>query len=187
MKGMVYTLFSEMIEKQLGYDTWDELIDSTQPESDGIYVATDIYPDTELVNYVTALSQKTGIEASKLIFSFGEFTIRRFEDMHPEFFENHDACSFLQSVHDVIHVEVKKLHPDAILPSFDYEKHENGDLVMLYRSPRNLCALAEGLISGAGERFSTDISISHPICMHNGADHCRLELSFSPAKPQGSD
>ena len=179
MKGIVFTLLSEMVEERFGIEAWDELIDKTQPKSDGVYVSTDVYPDEELLGYVTAMSTKFGIPANDLVFAFGEYLLGRFAEMHGEFFDGHDAKSFLKSVHDVIHVEVRKLHPDVILPHFDYEDARESELVMLYRSPRGLCALAEGLIAGTAKHFGVTIDCTHSACMHKGSDHCRLELAFA--------
>ncbi len=178
MKGMVFTMLGEMVEEKFGIDTWDELIDLTQPASDGVYVASALYPDEELLAYVQAMSSKLDTPANDLVFAFGEYMLGRFSGIHPEFFDNHSLKSFLKSVHDVIHVEVKKLHPDALLPKFDYIDEAPNRLVMLYRSPRELCALAEGLIDGASKHFDTNYDLQHPVCMHKGADHCRLELEF---------
>lgn len=179
MKGMVFTMLGEMVEERFGIDTWDDLIDITEPASGGAYVATDVYPDQELIAYVTAMSERFDVPARDLVFAFGEYLLERFVGIHPEFFEGHTAKSFLKSVHDVIHVEVRKLHPDVILPEFDYEDEARDALVMLYRSPRELCALAEGLIAGAGKQFGEAIDCTHSVCMHTGSDHCRLELSFA--------
>ncbi len=179
MKGMVFTMLSEMVEQNFGLEVWDELIDLTDPASEGIYVATDLYPDEELMAYVGAMSEKLGVPANELVFGFGSYLLGRFNKIHPEFFSDHTAKSFLKSVHDVIHVEVKKLHPDAVLPHFDYEDEAENTLTMLYRSPRGLCALAEGLISGTADYYGTTVKSEHPVCMHTGSDHCRIELSFS--------
>ena len=181
MKGMVFVLFSEMIEERFGFELWDELITSTKPDSDGAYVATDIYPDQELLAYVATMSEKFGVPGNELVYAFGEYMLGRFASIHPQFFEDHELKSFLKSVHDVIHVEVKKLHPDAVLPHFDYEDTGPGTLVMLYRSPRQLCALAEGLIAGAANHFGVGVTSVHDTCMHHGADHCRIELQFAAA------
>jgi len=48
-------------------------------------------------------------------------------------------------VDELIHVEVKKLYKDAQLPEFNYEDHIDDKLTMIYRSPRKLCFLSEGL------------------------------------------
>ncbi|MEM7081894.1 MAG: heme NO-binding domain-containing protein [Pseudomonadota bacterium] len=178
MKGMVFTMLSEMIEERFGYETWDELIEQTEPDSEGIYVASAVYPHEELIAYVGAISEKTSLSPTKIVFNFGHYMLGRFADIHPEYFHNHTLKSFIQSVHDVIHVEVKKLHPDAVLPHFDYVDESADTLTVLYRSPRQLCALAEGLISGASEHFGTPVQFHHPVCMHDGADHCRIELTF---------
>lgn len=181
MKGMVFTLLSEMVEERFGYEMWDDLIETTEPASEGIYVSSELYPDEELLAYVSAMSKALNVPANDLVFAFGEYMLGRFAQIHPEFFENHTVKSFLKTVHDVIHVEVKKLHPDALLPQFDYEDAAPDQLVMLYRSPRGLCALAEGLISGSARFFDEKVSSTHDICMHDGSDHCRLELLISEA------
>jgi hypothetical protein len=113
---------------------------------------------------------------------FGNYMLGRFADIHPEFFADHTAKSFLKSVHDVIHVEVRKLHPDVVLPEFTYEDPADNALVMHYHSPRKLCQLAEGLIEGAAKQFDIEVSIKHDICMHDGADHCELGLVFGEAR-----
>lgn len=179
MKGMVFTMLGEMVEEKFGYEVWDDLIEVTKPESDGVYVATDLYPDSELLAYVAAMSEKLGVPANDLVFAFGEYLLSRFLEIHPEFFAGHDLKSFLKSVHDVIHVEVKKIHPDAVLPHFDYEDSGDNTLVMLYRSPRGLCSLAEGLIYGSAAHYGVTVSHLHDTCMHRDSDHCRLELTFA--------
>ncbi len=181
MKGMVFTMLNDLVEAQFGINVWDELIDETKPASEGVYTSVEVYPDTELLAYVQALSARTGIPQPDLVRAFGKFVMMKFNEMHPEFFENHDAKSFLKSVHDVIHVEVKKLHPDVVLPEFKYEDPGEDQLVMHYYSPRNLCHLAEGLIDGASELFKTEVSVGHDVCTHSGADHCVLNVSFGEA------
>ncbi len=181
MKGIVFTILCEMVEEQFGYDVWDQLIETTAPASEGVYVSTGAYPDSELLNYIAAMSESTGLDAQVLVRGFGNYMLGKFAAMHPEFFANHDARSFLKSVHDVIHVEVRKLHPDAVLPDFTYQDAPAGGLTMIYRSPRKLCALAVGLIEGTAAHYDTTIEIAHPVCLHTGGTYCRLELDFQPA------
>jgi predicted hydrocarbon binding protein len=178
MKGVVFNIFSDLVTEQFGLDTWDQLIERTKPGSDAIYTSGNVYPDEELVAYVTELSAITGAAAPDLIRAFGTFMMHRFKSIHPEFLHGHDAKSFLASVHDVIHVEVKKLHPDSLLPTFTYEDTGDNELTMVYSSQRKLCKLAEGLIDGVAQVYGQNIAIDHPQCMHDGASSCRLELRF---------
>ena len=179
MKGIVFNIFSDLVTDNFGLEVWDELIERTNPPSNAIYTSADVYDDGELVAYVTELSALTGTAAPDLIRAFGTYTMHRFKKIHPEFMEGHTAKSFLESVHDVIHVEVKKLHPDTILPSFTYESDADNHLRMIYSSPRKLCHLAEGLIAGAAELFDEKIEMHQSACMHEGADTCHLELRFA--------
>lgn len=178
MKGIVFNVFSDLVTESFGWETWDQLIENTKPDSDAVYTSAQVYPDEELVAYVTELSRITGTAAPDLIRAFGKYMMHKFKAMHPEFLDGQSAKSFLASVHDVIHVEVKKLHPDTLLPTFEYEDTSADTLTMLYSSERKLCHLAEGLIEGVSEVFAQPIAIKHPECMHDGAEKCRLELRF---------
>ncbi len=159
-------------------DMWDDLIDATEPSSQGIYTSAEVYPDGELLAYVAAISKHTGAEPAAVVRLFGNYMLGRFAQMHPEFFAGHSIKSFLKSVHDVIHVEVRKLHPDVVLPEFTYDDPSDNELVMHYHSPRKLCHLAEGLIDGAARHFDVQVTMQHPVCMHDGADQCVLRLEF---------
>ncbi len=180
MKGMVFTLFNELVEQQFGMDTWEHLLDKVKPKSEGIYTAGESYDDAELMALVTELSAKTKIPASDLVRAFGKFMFPNLASKYPIFLQGQPTLKdFLKTVHDVIHVEVRKLFPEASLPVIEYEDPSPKALVILYRSPRKMCHLSEGLIEGAAEHFNTSVTINHPLCMHNGASHCRLELAFS--------
>lgn len=180
MKGIVFNIFSDLVNERFGLETWDALIERTRPASQAAYTSADVYPDSELMAYVAELSRITGAPTADLVRAFGRYMMSVFQRRHPEFMQGHSARSFLLSLQDVIHVEVKKLHDGVLLPHFDYEGVD-GDgrhLSMLYRSERQLCHLAEGLIEGAGEVFGEAIALSHPECVHHGAPRCRLDLRF---------
>ncbi len=179
MKGIVFTLFSELVESQFGLAMWDTLIQSVKPKSEGIYTSGESYDDNELFSLVVALSHKTDIPVNDLIRKFGEYMFPELAKAYPIFVESQTSLkSFLVTVNDIIHVEVEKLYPSASLPTIQYEDTSTNELVMLYRSPRKLCYLSEGLILSAAKFFNEQIEIKHPICMHNNADHCRIEIKF---------
>jgi hypothetical protein len=181
MKGIVYTLFNDLVEERFGLDVWDQLLARCAPDSGGVYTAAASYHDRELFDMVAALSEISGAPANDLVRTFGEYSMLAFGRQFPTLFEDHDAKSLLHSVHDVIHVEVKKLFPGATPPMFEYEDPATDRLVMLYRSPRKLCAFAEGLINGTAAHYDIDIRHQQSQCMLHGDDHCRFELHFAAA------
>jgi len=178
MKGVVFNLLSDMVEEKFGLEVWDALLQDTQ--QDGIYVSTESYPDENLFALVAAASEKSGMPANDLVKAFGEYMFPNFHQQNPGFFTpGMGLKEFLLSVDRVIHVEVRKLHPDAGLPQFEYIDEHDQELTMLYNSPRKLCMLAEGLIAGAATHFETEYTLSHNECMHDGADACRLHLKIA--------
>lgn len=178
MKGIVFNLLSEMVEENFGIEVWDALLQETG--LDGVYVSTESYPDEDVFALVGAASEKSGIPANDLVKAFGKYMFPHFFQQNPEFFlPDMTLKEFLLSVDRVIHVEVRKLHPDASLPQFEYEDEHDKELTMMYSSPRKLCMLAEGLIDGAAVHFGTEYTLSHNECMHDGADACRLHLKVA--------
>ncbi len=179
MQGTIFTAFSEMIIDKMGMEQWNELLDTTEPESKGMYTSGEQYEDSELVNMVVALSEKTGVEAEKLIQAFGQYLFSTLWDNCPTDVSNIKTLrEFLLSIHSVIHVEVQRLHPNAYLPKFEYEDGEGTDLIMYYSSKRKLCHASVGLIYGAAKQYNEEISITHPECMHSGKDRCKLVIKF---------
>jgi predicted hydrocarbon binding protein len=177
MKGIVFNLLNEMVEEKFGLEVWDALLLETDLE--GIYVATNTYPDSELFDLVGAAEAASGIPARELVHTFGEYMVPSFAKRYPVFFEGQENLkSFLLTVDQVVHVEVRKLYPEAGLPEFKYEDPGDSKLTMLYRSPRKLCALAEGLIAGSAKHFNEQYTLAHDVCMHHNSDHCALEITL---------
>lgn len=180
MLGMVFTCFSDLVIEKFGLEQWAELLDEVKPKSGGVYTSGAKYDDEELFALVTELSKKTGVPTTDLIRAFGEYIFPslikalKLPDATMSSLKN-----FLMDIESVIHKDVKRLYPDTYLPVIDFE--DPGDeqhLVLLYRSKRKLCPLAEGLIFGASAHFGVETTIEHKLCMHDGHDHCRLELTF---------
>jgi predicted hydrocarbon binding protein len=50
---------------------------------------------------------------------------------------------------------------------------------MGYRSPRRLCALAEGFIEAAATHFGEAAVIEQPTCMRRGDAECEFKISLT--------
>ncbi|MDP3814995.1 heme NO-binding domain-containing protein [Pseudomonas sp.] len=160
MKGIVFTEFMEMVEARFGLQTLDRIIGQAHLLNDGAYTAVGTYDHQELVQLVVALSAATQVPVPDLIKAFGQHLFGRFVLSYPRLFEGVDsAFAFLRSIDHHIHVEVRKLYPDAELPSFSYEGLGPDNLVMLYQSRRPFADLAEGLILGCIEHYGEAIEL----------------------------
>lgn len=162
MKGVVFTEFLEMVESRFGFDTVDDILDTAAPPSGGVYAATGTYPHEELVALVVALSKKSQIPIPDLLKAYGQHLFARLAASYPMFTAaSPDAFSFLQTIDKHIHVEVRKIYPDAELPRFVTRlSPDRLELQMEYRSPRRFDDLAEGLILGCLEAYGTTAAIT---------------------------
>ena len=64
------------------------------------------------------LSKETGLPVDALVEAFGNYLFGRFLDLFPIFFNHETSFEFLDTIHDVVHVEVLCLYPEATLPGF---------------------------------------------------------------------
>jgi hypothetical protein len=160
MKGVVFTEFMDMVEDRFGLETVERILEEAAPPSGGAYTAVSTYDFRELVALAGALSGATGTPLPDLVRAFGRHLFARFVKAFPVFFQpGLDAFTFLNSIDGHIHVEVRKLYPDAELPSFECKPMGADRLEMIYRSNRPFADFAEGLIQGCAEHFREPLRI----------------------------
>jgi hypothetical protein len=180
LKGVVFNLLEQLVSRDYGEETWDDLLD--QAGVDGAYTSLGSYDDADLFLLVGAASESLDISPDDLIRWFGRNALPLFAESYPQLFSPHtSARTFVLTLNDIIHPEVRKLYPGADVPEFDFERgaDDEGPLRMGYRSQRRLCSFAEGLIEGAAEHFGERVEISQPTCMKRGDEQCLLEISFA--------
>lgn len=182
MKGIVFNVLEGMVIEKAGMEGWDQLLNEVNPDSQGIYTAGKSYPDKELLAFITTASKKFSIPVPDLVQAFGDYLFDQLAAKYPVFLEQEPTFfGFLQSVHDVIHVEVSKLYQEPSLPEFQTKRLSDQVLLMKYRSPRKFCMLAEGLIAGAARHYGVNYQLEHAPCMHQGSDHCLFKITLEPA------
>lgn len=181
MKGIVFNLLEDVVTTHLGDVAWDDTLDTAGVG--GSYTSLGNYEDEEFVALLDAISARTGRPVGDTLRWFGHKSMPFLAQRYTEFFKAHNSLrSFLLSLNDVIHAEVRKLYPGAEVPVFEFESppgevgHET--LHIHYRSRRRLCLLAEGFIAGAADCFAESVAVSQSRCMHDGSDHCVIVCRF---------
>ncbi|MEC8429306.1 MAG: heme NO-binding domain-containing protein [Pseudomonadota bacterium] len=179
MKGAIFTSLAEMVEEKFDLNLWQNMLNSCPVSNGGGYSSGGIYPDSELMCLVGQLQKQLDVPVEDLLRSFGEYLFGNLSKLHSDYLLNHStAKSFLLSVHDVIHTDIEKLYPGTSFPFIDYRDGGDNRLTIIYKSPRKLCFLAEGLIQGVAQKYACEAIIKHPVCMHNGDENCILEIEF---------
>jgi hypothetical protein len=161
MKGIVFTEFLDMVEEKFSIEVAEEIIEAAELPSGGVYTSVGTYDHGEILQLVGHLSRIASADPQTLVMTFGQHLFGRFFKGYPQLFEDvPSAFAFLGSIENHIHVEVKKLYPEAELPTFECSNGKPGHMEMMYRSARPFGDLAEGLILGCFDHFGENIELS---------------------------
>lgn len=185
MKGIVFNLLEEVVRREHGEDAWDALLEATGLT--GAYTSLGSYDDEELFRLVAAASSALHLAPDEIVRWFGRGAMPLLAEKYPAFFRPHlNTRSFLLTLNDIIHPEVRKLYPGAGVPVFGFDTSSADGLVMTYRSRRKLCAFAEGLILGAADHFRETVAFDHVQCTKRGDPCCTWSLAFRQAESSGA-
>ncbi|WP_157682778.1 heme NO-binding domain-containing protein [Nocardioides scoriae] len=170
-------LVEEAVVLQHGDAVWDRIL--VDADLDGVWTSLGNYPDDALPRLVGAGSELLGVAEADLCVELGRHATQGLSQRYPGHFAAHDDVrSFLLTLDDLVHAEVVRLHPDAQPPRFWFDDGEDGSLLVHYRSHRSLCALAEGMIEGAGVVYDEPTAVHHEACQLHDAPHCSLRVTF---------
>ncbi|CAA6815104.1 MAG: Guanylate cyclase-related protein [uncultured Thiotrichaceae bacterium] len=178
MKGIIFTEFLEMVEDKFSPAIADRIIEASELSSEGAYTSVGTYDHSELIKMVVHLSEESDLDVPLLVKTFGNYLFTRFVVLYPSFFESNQSCfEFLDLIENHIHVEVKKLYPEAELPSFDTTRIDENTLEMIYSSERPFAPVAEGLIEGAITYFEEQIDLQVEDLSHGANNHAKFILT----------
>ncbi len=177
MKGILFTEFLEMVEADFGPETVEQIIDASLSTL-GAYTSVGTYDHREMLDLVAALSAATGKPASALVKQFGKFLFGRLAPRFPMFFEGvASAFAFLFTVDGHIHVETRKLYPEAELPRFECRALAPEQMEMVYISSRPFADLAEGMIEGCAAHFRQKMTIERQTLCEGKVNSTRFLLT----------
>lgn len=154
MKGIVFTEFLDLVEDKFGIEMVDKILSQSNLESNGVYTAIGTYKFAEMLSLLKNLSNNSGITIDDLLLVYGEHFFSVLESNYPGILATYsDPIEMLSSIEDHIHVEVRKIYPDAELPTFIVEKKENNFLRLKYISSRAMHSFGLGLMNKTFEHF----------------------------------
>ena len=160
MKGIVFTEFLDLVEDKFGLEMVDRIISSSQLESEGVYTSVGTYSFSEMLQLLQHLSQNTGISIDNLLLVYAEHFFSVIENSYPGLLATYkDPIEMISSIENHIHVEVRKIYPDAELPTFEVIEKTENSLIMDYTSSRSMHHFGLGLMNKTFEHFNSTATI----------------------------
>tara|TARA_R110002049_G_scaffold183679_8_gene351693 strand:- start:28982 stop:29521 length:540 start_codon:yes stop_codon:yes gene_type:complete len=160
MKGIVFTEFLDLVEEKFGLEMVDKIISQSTLESEGVYTSIGTYSFSEMLQLLQHLSNNTDISIDNLLLVYAEHFFSVIERSYPGLLATYnDPIEMISSIEDHIHIEVRKIYPDAELPTFIVEEKTENSLVLNYKSSRAMHHFGLGLMNKTFEHFNSTASI----------------------------
>ncbi|WP_299260245.1 heme NO-binding domain-containing protein [uncultured Aquimarina sp.] len=178
MKGIVFTEFLELVEDKFGLDVVEEIIEKSELPSGGAYTAVGTYDFAEMLSLLKNLSEKTSVSIDDLLLTYAEHFFSVLAGSYPGLIEKYDdPIELLSSIENHIHIEVRKIYPDAELPTFEVLEKTKTSLVLIYKSSRAMYNFGLGLMNKTFEHYNASATIQLEKLKEDGT-----EVKFSIIK-----
>ena len=169
--AIVFTEFLDLVESTFGLEIVDEIIEKSDLPSKGAYTSIGTYAFSEMLSLITNLSEKTSMSVDELLHVYGLHFFSVIERDYPGILKTYSGpMDLLSSVESHIHVEVRKIYPDAELPRFEMTEKTENKLVLIYYSSRSMYAFAHGLIEKSFEYYGKSANVTYEKIREDGSE-----------------
>jgi hypothetical protein len=182
VKGLVFTTFYDFVEARFGADMLEDVIDDAGLPLGGAYTSVGTYPFDEMVALMTAGVKRSGQSMPELMEQFGEFCFAAWVQKFPALFADRDLFDVLSNIDHFHEHEVRKLYPDAELPSFAVVGRSADQVLLDYRSCKPLADLAVGVMRGAARHLNASVEVSYQLV----GDCVRFRVQRTAARPMAA-
>lgn len=176
MHGFIFSEIRSYVDSKLGGGTWQALLEHAGLKSRR-YENFLEYPDEEAVSIVVAASSMTGLQAQDILEDFGQYVggdlLRVYRPLiDPQW----KTLEFLGNIEATIHHIVRSRNRQAKPPMLTATRLGPDEILIVYGSPRKMCALAKGIIRGVAKHYNEQVDVREETCMHNGDPRCRIQV-----------
>jgi hypothetical protein len=124
---------------------------------------------------VSSASSMTGLSVGAVLEDFGEFLAPALMKMFGHLLLPHwTTIDVIDNTEGTVHTVVRVKNPGAKPPELRTIRRGPGEVVLVYTSPRQMCALAIGIGKGLARHFKEDVIATETMCMHKGAPKCEI-------------
>ena len=176
MHGIVHKALEEHVDENVEGVDWDGISDRAGLEPK-LYLPVSHYPDEEVTAVFEALASSTGSDEASVQRAFGRHLAPELLSTFKAHVRDDWATREVLLALEIVYERVGAQNDETDLPDVSTGQ-EGDDVVVTYRSERELCPLAEGIVLGIADHYGDDVELDQPACTRDGADHCTLSVTF---------
>jgi len=174
MHGIVFSELQRFIVRKHAHAGWKAVTEKAGL-AHKVYLAAGQYPDSEIASLVTAASAIAGQEPFQIVEAFGEFIVPSLLKMYGHLLKpNWKSLDVIEHTEGTVHAVVRTSDKDALPPKLRTRRAEPDTVILVYDSPRKMCALAVGIGKGLARHFKETLSVNQTQCMHKGGQFCEI-------------
>jgi predicted hydrocarbon binding protein len=176
--GFIFSEIKKYVETKFDRATWVAILENaglTKKEYENFRE----YGDEEAVAIVGTASEMTGIAVADVLEDFGFFLGGDLLKVYRPIIDREwKTIDFLSNVEETIH-HVVRTRNQARPPALVCNRLGPKEVMILYRSPRKMCALARGIARGVAEYYGEEVTLNEESCMHQGAASCQIRVKVA--------
>tara|TARA_B100000809_G_scaffold67935_1_gene65088 strand:- start:6283 stop:6822 length:540 start_codon:yes stop_codon:yes gene_type:complete len=160
MRGIVFREFLELVEEKFGLEMADNIITSSELNSNGVCTSLGTYSFSEMLQLLTHLSTNTGLSIGNLLLVYADHFFGVIKKSYPNILSIYkDPIEMISSIEKLIHIKVRKIDPESELPIFEVIEKTDNSLTMKYNSSRSMHFFGLGLMNKTFEHFNATATI----------------------------
>lgn len=177
MHGILYKALKDLVVDRYGRDVWSE-VRSEAGVGSKLYLPVTTYEDEELFDLVEATATVLDQEPDAILEPFGENVAAQLLDTYGNLVDpDWTAIDLVEHTEEHIHTVLRAHNPELSPPELECRREGADRVTVQYRSERQLCHVAIGIVRGVASHYEEDLTISERHCMHSGDPYCELVVS----------
>ncbi|MFC4548823.1 MULTISPECIES: heme NO-binding domain-containing protein [Halorussus] len=174
MHGIIFKSLKDYVVANRDHETWDAVRREAGLHQ-RVYLPIDTYDDDELFELVAAVADLTGAPIPDLLEGYGRFATAQLLDTYGNVVDDDwDALDLVANTEEQIHTVLRMRSADLNPPELDCRRDGDDRVTVTYRSERQLCSVARGIVHGVADHYDEPLSVSETECVHAGGDHCEI-------------
>ena len=178
MYGFILSELKKYVTAKHGDPAWKSLMKEAGLGTK-IYLATQEYPDSEVITLVNTAAKLAGKPVPTLLEDFGQFMVPTMMSTYrvaikPQW----RTMDLLEHVEEQIHQVVRRKNPNAKPPVLKCARISPSEVVITYGSHRKMCAVAKGIARGVAKHYRESIVITETSCMLKGGANCTMSIKL---------
>jgi predicted hydrocarbon binding protein len=184
MHGLIFAELKKYVQARFDDKTWEVLLEKAGLKGN-LYMASTVYPDSDILALVNTACQMTGLAAKAVLEDFGEFIAPDLVGQYsflikPEW----TLLDFLANTEETIH-KVVRFNKGVTPPRLSVTRQGDERVVISYDSARRMCALLKGIVKGAAKLYKEDVIITETRCMLQGDPSCVVTVQVAAKRSPG--